>query len=94
MPNVDIDRAGKLDKIHTKRILHAVAQVVLHLIRLEDERVDNILNNYSIALMPGPVVGIEYAPGVRQILSDELVAEKALEAAKSSVAAKKAKRKR
>lgn len=77
MPLVDIDRASTLDKIHTKRILHAFAQVVLRLMWLEDRRVDGILNEYSIALMPGPRAGIDYSPLAKQILEAELKAEKA-----------------
>lgn len=94
MPTIDIDRASKLDKIHTKRVLHAFAQVVLNLINLEDDRVNSILRQYSIAVMPGPVAGIDYAPGAKQILEHDLELEKAGEIMIAAAKAKRNKRKR
>lgn len=72
MPLVDIDRGSQLDKIHAKRMLHAFSQMALRLIALEDKIVDRILNSYSICVLPGTRVGIDYPPGAKQILVDEL----------------------
>lgn len=81
MPSVDIDRGWKLDKIHTKRMLHAFAQLCLELIGLEDERVNDVLRHKGITLMPGPVVGLEYGMGDKQVHEADLVlAEKEVEA--------------
>lgn len=89
MPIVDIDRASPLDKIHTKRMKHAFAQVFVELIALEDERVNEVLRHKGITVWPGPVVGIEYGPGDKQIL--ELALASANKEAKN--AAKKPKKK-
>lgn len=76
MPIVDIDCAGELDKIHTKRMFHAFAQVFVKLIALEDERVNGILETYQLTVWPGPRVGIEYPFYAKQILEKELKAVK------------------
>lgn len=74
MPSVDIDRVSRLDKIHVNRMLHAFAQLAIDLIRLEDGRVNSVLRHKGIAVFPGPIVGIEYGPGDRQILEVDLSA--------------------
>ena len=76
MPIVDLNRGESLDCIHARRMLHAFSQVVHALIGLEDYRVNQILAQKNITLFPGMNAGLEYAPGDRQILEDELKAAK------------------
>ena len=90
MPIVDLDRDDKLDRIHAQRMIHALSQIVFRLIGLEDLRVDDILSDYSVIVMPGPRAGLEYPPGATQILKDELALENLLRASpKKPVVVKK-----
>lgn len=75
MPLVNIDRPTDLDKIHIKRMFHALAQIIAELILLQDKKVNSILEAYKITLWPGPRLGIEYADGMHQILEVELAEE-------------------
>ncbi len=88
MPLVDIERGSRLDKIHTKRMQHAFAQLCLDLMRLEDGRVNGVLIRKGIAVWPGPIVGIEYGPNDRQILELDLASANK-EAALAEKSAKK-----
>ncbi len=92
MPIVDIERGSELDKVHSARMLHAFSQVVLALFGLEDERVDRVLRQFSLVLMPGPVAALEYPAGGKQIYAErlaELNRQKALLEKKPKPAAKK-----
>ena len=77
MIRVNLEKPTKLDLIHARRMLHAFAQCLGRLLLVDDVRVQAILNAWSITLFPDFVVGIEYHPGVKQILEFELNQEKA-----------------
>lgn len=77
MPLIEIDRASDEDKRHTKRVLHAFAQLTLNLFTLQDARVDAVLSQYDITLWPGPSVGIKYPPDAKQICQKEPAKTKA-----------------
>lgn len=94
MPIIDTDRASALDKIHSKRMSHAFAQLAVALIALGDAKVNRILANKGITVWPGPIVGIEYGPGDRQVLEVELKAAKRKAALDAKPKAKKSKAKR
>lgn len=86
MPEVNIERATELDKVHAQRMLHAHSQVLLRLIGLQIPEVDSVLSAWGIAIFPGPNAGIEYPVYAKQLHADRL---KALNA-KRDAAAKKA----
>ena len=71
---------GELNRIRFARINHANACMVGELMELRHPKVDEILNKFGIAIIPGPRVAIEYPNGYPQILETELTQAKIAEA--------------
>lgn len=72
MSTVDIERGSDLDKVHAQRMFHAYSNVLLGLIALQNPEVDDILRYWGVAIFPGPIAGIEYPYGAKQILAERL----------------------
>ena len=76
-PSVSCKTSEKITVIHRKRMAHAFGLLCARLVALNIPEVDFVLNQFGIAIIPGPVVGIDYPDGARQILSQELADAKA-----------------
>lgn len=76
MPEVNHLEPSPLDKLHIQRMGHAQFALFLDLLKLDIPAVDSVLARWNITLLPFRRVGIEYAPGSKQILERELAAEK------------------
>lgn len=77
MPSVNVLNPSDLDRIHIQRMEHARYELIKELIDLDDRTVNALLSRFSICLLPGRRVAIDYPSDIRQVLTDELIAEKA-----------------
>jgi hypothetical protein len=97
MPLVNHQNPTDLDRIHIQRMGHAHFALFLELLAIDSPEVDRVLGEWNITLLPYRRVGIEYPSYAKQILENELIAEKnrlAAEANKPVKPAPKAKKRK
>ena len=75
-PDTGLLKGTQLGDIHNARINHCKTLLIQELMALRDPRVNALLDIFSVAILPGPRIGIDYPIGAPQILVDELAAEK------------------